>query len=66
MTELVPGFINYFTVKPIATIADNDMKDKLSPHQRNCRFSDEMPPNMTLFKNYSKAACIFECLIMIR
>ena len=66
MTELMPGHTNYFTIKPIATIADDGMKDKLSPHQRNCRFSDEMPQNMTLFKNYSKAACMFECLIMIR
>ena len=66
MTELMPGHTNYFIVKAIATIADEGIKEKLSPHQRNCRFSDEMPPNMTLFKNYSKAACMFECLIMIR
>ena len=66
MTELMPGHTNYLTVKPIATIADSGIKEKLSPNQSNCRFGDEVPSNMTLFKNYSKAACMFECLVMIR
>ena len=65
MTEVVPGFTNYFTIKPTQTVSSNDLKGHLSPLQRSCRFNDEIPNNMTLFKNYSKAACQFECMISI-
>ena len=64
MTELVPGFSNYFTIKPTGTDADSNIED-ISPLHRNCRFGNEMPDNMTLFKTYSKAACQFECMIDI-
>ena len=64
-TELVPGYINSVTVKPTETVSSQAIKE-LSPLERNCRFNDEMPSNMTLFKNYSKAACKFECMIAYR
>ena len=66
MIELVPGYTNEITVKPTKTIADSSIKNSLTPQQRQCRFSDEIPDNMTLFKHYSKAACDFECRITIR
>ena len=65
MTEVVPGFTNYVTIKPTKIISSNDLKGHLSPLERSCRFSDEIPNNMTLFKGYSKAACQFECMISI-
>ena len=65
MTELVPGYQNFFTVKATKTIASSDIKDTLTPLERSCRFPDEMPMNMTLFNSYSKAACKFECMISI-
>ena len=64
MTELVPGFTNEFSIKPTRTQASVDIKD-VSPLRRNCRFGNELPENMTLFKNYSMAACQFECMIDI-
>ena len=64
MTELVPGYINEITIKPTKTDASKDIED-VSPLRRNCRFSHELPKNMTLFKNYSMAACQFECMINV-
>ena len=66
ITELVPGYTNDFIVKATQTVADSDIKFKLLPLERNCRFDDELPENMTVFKKYSQAACKFECMISIR
>ena len=66
MTEVVPGYINYVTIKPTEIVGSNDIKEKLTPLQRNCRFSDELPENMTLFTKYSMEGCKFECMISIR
>ena len=66
MTEVVPGFINDFTIKATETVADIGIKSNLSPLERNCRFNDELPENMTIFKKYSQAACKFECMVSIR
>ena len=65
MTQLVPGYFNMVTIKATKTEASSDIKD-ISPLHRNCRFGNELPDNMTLFKNYSMAACQFECMIGIR
>ena len=65
MTEVIPGFVNSFTIKPTKIIATNDIRD-LSPLERKCRFDDEKPDNMTLFKKYSNAACKFECMVSMR
>ena len=66
MIELVPGYTNEITVKPTKTLADSSIENSLTPQQRQCRFGNEMPDNMTLFKHYSKAACDFECRVSIR
>ena len=65
-TKLLPGHHTTFSIKPTKIVADESLRDTLSPLQRNCRFEDEMPNNMTLFTNYSMAACQFECMISIR
>ena len=64
--EVVPGFINHITVKPTEIEANGDIKHELTPLERNCRFSDELPDNMTLFANYSLEGCKFECMVSIR
>ena len=33
----------------------------ISLDKRNCRFSDEIPANLTIFKHYTQAICKFEC-----
>ena len=43
---------------------DSDMKHLLSIEQRECRYSEEVPSNMTLFNEYSQSGCIFECMAM--
>ena len=53
-----------FSIKPFKVVTDEDIG--LAPLQRNCRFHDEIPDNMTLFNNYSMAACKFECILTIR
>ena len=62
MKELVPGFVNEFTIKATRTLASVTIRD-VSPLCRNCRFDNEMPENMTLFTNYSMSACQFECML---
>ena len=53
-----------FSIKPFKVVTDETIG--LTTLQRNCRFHDEIPDNMTLFNNYSMAACKFECILMIR
>ena len=53
-----------FSIKPFKVATDEDIG--LTPLQRNCRFHDEIPDNMTLFNGYSMAACKFECVLTIR
>ena len=64
--EVVPGYINHITVKPTEIEANRDIRYELTPLERNCRFSDELPSNMTLFTNYSMEGCKFECMASIR
>ena len=66
MTRIEPGFLNQFTIKPTEISANDNLKQTLTPLERNCRFKDEMPSNMTLFQHYSMAACQFECMVTIR
>ena len=55
-----------FSIKPLKVGTDANTKSGLTPLQRNCRFHDEIPENMTLFNSYSMAACKFECILTIR
>ena len=64
--KLLPGHHTIFSIKPTKIVADKNLEYDLTPLERNCRFQDEIPDNMTLFTNYSMAACQFECMISIR
>ena len=66
MTRVEPGFVNQFTITPTEISSDANLKESLLPLERNCRFKDEIPNNMTLFKHYSMAACQFECMVAFR
>ena len=65
-SKLYSGYHKTFSIRPTQVVTDEHLRQDLSPSERNCRFHDEMPDNMTLFKNYSMAACQFECLLSIR
>ena len=65
MKELVPGFVNEFTIKPTKTKANRNIKN-VSPLHRNCRFDDELPEDMVLFQKYSPTGCRFECMFQFR
>ena len=58
---LIPrrGYITDLFVSPLQFMASEDIR-KLSLEQRNCRFNDELPENMTIFREYSQAACEME------
>ena len=64
--KLMTGHHNIFSTIPSKIVAEESLKNSLLPLDRHCRFHDEMPENMTLFSNYSMAACQFECMISIR
>ena len=69
MTNAIPlltGHLNIFSTTPSEIVAEESLRRSLLPLDRHCRFHDEMPENMTLFSNYSRAACQFECMISIR
>ena len=51
--------------KPIQTKSDDDIKS-VDVDRRPCRFDDEVPDDMVLFKKYTKQACLFECLYKYR
>ena len=55
-----------FSIRPLKVETDPNTRSGLTPLQRNCRFSDELPENMTLFTKYSMEGCKFECMISIR
>ena len=50
------------TIKPVRVVSDENVKTSVEPLSRNCRFNDEIPENMTLFKSYSMVGCRFECM----
>ena len=65
-SKLKPGRHTTFSIRPTKLLADENVKSTLTPLQRNCRFGDELPENMTLFKTYTMAACKFECILTMR
>ena len=65
-SKLYPGYHEEFLIRPTHVDVDDHLKQDLRPSERNCRFHDEIPNNMTLFKNYSMAGCQFECMLLIR
>ena len=59
------GYKTIITLKPTGfeTLLT---EDELSIDKRKCRFSHEVPENMTLFKRYTKNGCHFECIAEYR
>ena len=64
-TTVQRGFKTLIKVQPSVTISDNGIKD-LTIEDRQCRFQDEIPKDMTLFQKYSPASCRFECMYHFR
>ena len=64
--EIESGTKVELTIWPTVIKMDTKMKSLLSIEQRKCRFSDEIPENLTLFKAYSTSACSFDCMLKYR
>ena len=60
------GYKTIIKVNPSIIKMDPDLKGKLDIGKRNCRFSDEIPENMTMFNKYSLSACRFDCMMKYR
>ena len=65
-TEIESGFKVVFKLWPNVITMDQDLKSQLTVTERRCRFSDEVPENMTLFNMYSPSACKFDCMVKYR
>ena len=59
--DVQPGAEIVIRVQPSQLVFDDNVKS-VSIDQRKCRFKDEVPSNMTLFKVYSRKACLFNCM----
>ena len=64
--EIQNGYINIIKMYPSVMKMDPELKTKIEIHKRNCRFSDEIPQNMTMFNQYSASACKFDCMMRYR
>ena len=64
--EIQAGYKTIIKVNPSIMKMDPDLKSKLSIAKRSCRFSDEIPENMTMFNKYSLSACRFDCMMKFR
>ena len=49
-------------VTPTQHTASNNLRS-LDITSRGCRFPDEKPEGFTLFRNYSRIGCLYECLL---
>ena len=64
-TILRRGFKTLLKVQPSVIVSNEDIRS-LAVEDRKCRFEDEVPENMKLFKKYSPSACRFECMLNFR
>ena len=62
---ILRGFKTVIKVHPTSVISDDAIKD-LDIEVRKCRFEDEIPESMILFKEYSPSACRFQCMYNFR
>ena len=46
------------------TETDPNLEHGMTIEERRCRFPHEVPENMTLFKEYTLQACVFDCMFM--
>ena len=52
-------------VEPIQLESDDSIRS-VSIEKRKCRFEDEVPEDMPMFKIYSRNACLFNCMYQFR
>ena len=64
-TTINKGYKTLIKVKPTSVISDENIKS-LDIDQRRCRFEEEVPEDMVLFKKYTPSACRFECVFKFR
>ena len=64
--EVQSGYKTIIKVYPSVMKMDPELKTKIQIEKRNCRFSDEIPENMTMFTTYSASACKFDCMMRYR
>ncbi len=59
---LNPGFRTMVTITPTMHVTTDDFRE-LSIEERKCRYTNELPDNWSLFKNYTQKSCQFLCMI---
>ena len=59
------GYKTTISVHPTSIISEEGIRS-LSIEKRNCRFEDEVPDEMNLFKKYTPSACRFQCMLDFR
>ena len=52
-------------VEPVELYTDDSVKS-VEIEQRKCRMTSEVPDEMNLFKNYTRNACLFNCMYEYR
>ena len=49
-------------VEPVELISEKAVGLDVELDKRQCRMDSEMPEDMTMFKKYSRNACLFNCM----
>ena len=65
-TKILMGHKTLIKVEPITELVSNEDIRYLDVDVRKCRFEDEVPENMVLFKKYSSSGCKFQCMFDFR
>ena len=65
-TEIESGFKVVIKVWPTVISMDSELETGLTIDERRCRFTKEVPKNMTMFNKYSTSACTFDCMLKYR
>ena len=63
--DVEPGTEMLVRVKPVQLVSEESIRSE-PIEQRKCRFEDELPEYMPIFKVYSRNACLFNCMYKFR
>ena len=63
--DIEPGTEMLIRVQPVQLESEDGIRSE-PIEQRKCRFEDEVPKDMPLFKIYSRNACLFNCMYQFR
>ena len=63
--DVEPGTEILIRVQPVQLESEDGIRSE-PIEQRKCRFEDEVPKDMPLFKIYSRNACLFNCMYQLR